>query len=135
MAPAEVSAIDVSSDAIEKAKKTYPGIHFSVHDLLSGIPGPLPHDLDLITMAEVCWYIIPSIDRALSGLHGLLRPDGHLVVLQHFHRPEDQKYGREVMQRPGDLTDLLTSARFRIESEIHLQPEPPMKALIWARKS
>ena len=29
VAPAEVSAIDVSGDAIEKAKKTYPGIHFS----------------------------------------------------------------------------------------------------------
>ena len=133
--PSEISAIDVSSDAIEKAKKTYPGIQFGVRDLISDNLGPLPHDLDLITMAEVGWYIIPGIEKVLTGFHRLLRPDGHLVVLQHFLRPEDQKYGREVMQAPGDLSDLITSAGFRIESEIHTQPKPPMKALIWARKS
>ena len=135
VAPAEVRAIDVSSDAIEKAKRTYQGIHFSVHDLLSDSPGPLPHNLDLITMAEVCWYIIPGIDRVLEALHDLLNPRGHLVILQHFHRPEEQRYGVDVMRSPSDLSDLVRRAGFRIEREMHLHPAPPMKALVWARKA
>ena len=131
--PAEVNAIDVSQTAIEKAQRLHPGVHFRVHDLLKGSWDCLPHHVDLITMAEVCWYILPEITRVLTGLAGLLRPGGHLVVLQHFYRSEDQQYGNKLMRSPADLINLLEEARFQIEREVHLQPTPPMKVLVWAR--
>ena len=132
--PSEVYGIDVSQAAIEKAKQAYPGIHFSVHDLLDDSWDSLPDRMDLITMAEVCWYIIPGIRRVFGKLHELLNHGGHLVVLQNFYRPEDQQYGGDVMQGPDELVSLVRGAGFQIDREMHLHSSPPMKALIWARK-
>lgn len=133
--PTIMHAVDVSARAIEAARANYPGIRFGVHDLLNDRREALPHGLDLITMAEVCWYIIPGIAQTFGALRELLNPGGHLLILQHFYRPEEQQYGVDVMRGPHDLVTLVKSAGFRVEQEIHLQPDPPMKALVWARKA
>ena len=132
--PVGLCAIDVSSNAIEKAAESYPEICFRVHDVLKDSWESLPRNLDLITMVEVCWYIIPRFRQVITEINRSLRSGGHLVVLQQFYRPEEQEYGNAVMERPEDLVTVLRSHGFQIEREMLLQAKPPMKALVWAQK-
>lgn len=132
--PAEIYAIDLSEAAIEQATTTHRGINFSVHDVLKDSWESLPQAIDIITMAEVCWYIPPGIAEVLKGFYGLLKSGGHLVVLQQFYNPADQRYGNDVMESSDDLVNLLGTSGFEIERDIRLGSRPPMKALLWARK-
>ena len=132
--PVRVCAIDISETAIEEASGMYPDIDFRVHNLLKDPFHRLPHNLDIITMAEVCWYIIPDISRVLDGLYELLRLGGHLAIPQHFYHPDEQQYGNEVMTAPNDLIKLLEKSRFQVVREVLIQLTPPNHVFIWARK-
>jgi len=133
---AEWSASDVSPTAVERAACAYPRVRFFVHDL--GRPDPLPFEpgtLDLITMAEVMWYVLPHLSDIFGLLHRLLRPGGHLIVLQYFLTPEEQQYGREIVASPGDLLRFVRQAGFEIRQEVYVSAQPPQDLLLWAVKA
>ncbi len=121
---------DVSPTALEKAPA---GVEYFVHDLLTG---PLPMadgSLDLITMAEVMWYLLPRLEAILADFRRVLRPGGRLLILQYFLTPEEQGYGKEWVSEPSHLLAFLTRAGFTIEQEAYLGLQPPHDLLVLAR--
>ena len=132
---AEWHACDVSAAAIEKAAADVPGVRFFVHDLSRDEEVPLERgSLDLITMAEVMWYILPQLPTVLERFFDLLRPGGHLLVLQYFLKPEEQTYGKEWVAGPDDFLRLLRAARFSIRHAVYIEAVPPQGLLAVAGK-
>jgi SAM-dependent methyltransferase len=130
---ADWHACDVSPSALEKARRAAPDVRFFVQDLARPRELPFePGSLDLVTMAEVMWYILPHLPAVLDRLHELLRPGGHLLLLQYFLRPEDQQYGREMVAGPDDLLRLVRGARFDVAHEVYLSARPPQGLLLAA---
>lgn len=132
---AEWHACDVSPTAVERASRDYPLARFFVHDL--SCPETLPFEpdsLDLITMAEVMWYVLPHLSSILGQFHRLLRPGGHLMVLQYFLPPEEQQYGKEVVASPNDLLRFARQAGLEIRHEVYVGERPPQDLLLWATK-
>jgi len=133
---AEWHACDVSRTAIDRAERDYPGIRFFVYDL--GQIDRIPFErgsLDLITMAEVVWYVLPHLAAILTRFFGLLRPGGHLMLLQYFLAPEQQQYGKEIVAAPGELIRLLAEAGFQIREQAYLGAQPPQSLLLWGVKA
>ncbi len=132
---AEWHACDVSPRAIERAAAAAPGVRFFVQDLARA--GELPFErasLDLVTMSEVMWYILPHLPGVLDRLYELLRAGGHLLLLQYFLDPEQQQYGKEIVAGPGDLLRLIRGAGFEIAHEVYLGAAPPQGLLLAAVK-
>lgn len=101
-------------------------------------PEPLsfePGSLDLVTMAEVMWYVLPHLSGIFAQLHRLLRPGGHLLVLQYFLTPEEQQYGREIVSSPSDLLRFVRQAGLEVRQEVYVGARPPQDLLLWATKS
>jgi SAM-dependent methyltransferase len=133
---AEWHACDVSSTAVERASQEDRAVHFFVHDLSRPEPLPFePGSLDLITMAEVMWYVLPHMSGIFAHIHRLLRPGGHLLVLQYFLRPEEQQYGKEIVSSPADLLRFVRQAGFEIRQEVYVGAKPPQDLLLWATKA
>jgi SAM-dependent methyltransferase len=132
---AEWHACDVSPSALDRARAAAPGVRFFVQDLARVGELPFaPCSLDLVTMAEVMWYILPHLPSVLARLHDVLGPGGHLLVLQYFLRPEDQRYGKEFVAGPDDLLRLVRAAGFQVAHEVYLSARPPQGLLLAAMK-
>ena len=132
--PVEMVAVDISAAAIDKARAAYPGIDFHVHDMTTERWSELPAGLDLITMAELLWYVLPQLESVLAGALAALRRGGRLFVLQHFYDPAEQRYGNDVMTAPADLVALLSGAGFVVDGVETVPDQAPFKAIAWCRK-
>lgn len=90
--------MDVSAEAVRKARELHPGLDFEEGDIRTyrfagaGL-------LDVVVLNEVLWYIMASaeefhlsIDNALS----MVKPGGLLVVSQAFLR--EQRYGADIAE-------------------------------------
>ena len=132
---AEWHACDVSPTAVERAAAAAPGVRVFVQDLAR--PAELPFErgtLDLVTMAEVMWYVLPHLPALFGRLHDLLRPGGRLLLLQYFLHPDDQKYGRDIVSRPAGLLRFVRAAGFDITHDVYLGEAPPQGLLLMATK-
>jgi SAM-dependent methyltransferase len=130
---AEWHACDLSPTAVAKAAAATPGVRFFQHDVRESRFAFQRESLDLITMAEVMWYVLPQLERVLREFHRLLAPGGHLVTLQYFPKPEDQAYGKEFVSAPADLLRLLREAGFELAHDVYFG-EPRYAVLAVARK-
>ncbi|MGH9371333.1 MAG: class I SAM-dependent methyltransferase [Vicinamibacterales bacterium] len=130
-----VQGCDVSSTAVEKARAQHPGIEFFVQDLMRLRDTPVPAgSLDVVTLAQVLWCVLPSTPDIMREVFRLLKPQGSLLVLQQFYSDADQKYGRGIVEDPADFLAIVRSAGFRIEQEIYVNRERPLNLLTWAVK-
>ena len=133
---AEWHACDVSSTAVEQASQEDRSVRFFVHDLSRPAPLPFkPGSLDLVTMAEVMWYVLPYLSGIFARLHRALRPGGHLMVLQYFMPPDEQQYGREIVSSPTDLLRFVRQAWFEVRHEVYVGAKPPQDMLLLAVNS
>jgi len=133
---AEWHACDVSPTAVARASRDCPQAHFFVHDLARSEPLPFePGALDLITMAEVVWYVLPHLPQIFAQFHRALRPGGHLLVLQYFLSPEEQQYGKEIVASPADLVRFVRQAGLEVRHEVYVGAQPPQELLLCAGKA
>jgi SAM-dependent methyltransferase len=132
---ASVSGCDVSATAVEKARARHPGIEFFVQDLtrLQDAPVP-PGSLDVVTLAQVLWCVLPAAPDIMRQIYRLLKPQGSLLVLQQFYGADEQKYGRGIVEDPADFLAMVRAAGFAIEQEIYVNRERPLNLLAWAVK-
>ena len=69
--------------------------------------------------------------RVLKGFR-IASAGGHLMVLQYFLPPDEQKYGKEIVSSPKDLLRFVTQAGFEIRHEVYIGARPPNDLLLWA---
>ncbi len=101
----EVTGIDISRTAIEKAALSFPEIKFVQGDLLK--EDPLPgKQFDLVVVKEVIWYICQHVPVFFKSVISKLNDNGFLYVSQSF--PEsDHWVGKEIIASHEALKQIL----------------------------
>jgi len=60
-----------------------------------------------VVTAELLWYVLPKLSELFCEIKRVLKPGGHYLIIQQFYKPEEQTYGKDVMQTPEDLIRIL----------------------------
>jgi len=118
---AKIFACDVSLTAVREAGRRCSDsrIKFFVFDLEQIEDLPFPNGFfDLIVMAQTIWCVLPSLSKILRFLRTYLNRPGDLLISQHFLKPGEQKYGRDILSGPEDLLRMLEEAGFQIEATL-----------------
>jgi 2-polyprenyl-3-methyl-5-hydroxy-6-metoxy-1,4-benzoquinol methylase len=80
----EVSGLDLSREAIEGARSSYPGIDFHIHDLYDPLPTDLCDRFDIVLAAEVIEHLfLPS--TLFARTREALGSHGHAIITTPFH--------------------------------------------------
>lgn len=132
---ATVKACDVSATAVEKARAEHPGIEFFVQDLTRLQDAPLADgSVDVVTVAQVLWCVLPSVPDIMREIYRLLKPQGSLLVLQQFYGDAEQQYGRGIVEDPADFIRMVQAAGLEVRQDIYVNRERPLNLLLWAVK-
>lgn len=132
---ADVIGVDISSTAVEEARRRHDEPDFATLDIRSEDPSPLVEgDFDVVTMAQLLWYVLEDLDEVFFQVHRSLAEDGSLVILQYFLSPDDQEYGNEIMETHEDLREHLRVAGFTVVEEAWTAVERPLGYLVRAGK-
>ena len=112
---AEVEAMDVSSIAVDRARRAcsaFPHVHISQGSLADAIP---QKSFDLIVFSEVGYYCEPStLRRILKELHDRLIPGGVFLAVHWLGQSQDHRMGGdEVHQHIERLSELRRTLSFR----------------------
>jgi SAM-dependent methyltransferase len=76
--PGQGLGVDVSPRMIEIARRRHPSLRFEVADIeRDALPGGGP--FDVVIMSDMVGHL-DDIERAFERVHGLLRPEGRLIV-------------------------------------------------------
>ena len=92
-------SVDLSPSAVEKAKKLFPHLDFSVADVTSDLAKY--GDVDCILFAEILWYILPQLNGMFEVMRENFR-DRFLLINQVFYKGT-QKYGTEYFTSMEEL--------------------------------
>lgn len=84
-------SIDISSVAIEKARKLFPHLHFEMANIATDLPKYT--NVDCVMWAEIVWYILPDLNKIIETLRNNFK-NKYLIVNQVFYKGT-QKYGVE----------------------------------------
>jgi SAM-dependent methyltransferase len=89
---------EISKTAVDKARKKYPEITFENKNIMVDI---IKNKYDLITVSEVMWYLLDSIDEVFVKLYNSLNEDGILAIHQYF--PNHQQFGNNIIDGLEDF--------------------------------
>ncbi len=89
-----ITGMDISPTAIEKAKVLFPSLDFIVGDICSECLN-VEKKYDIVLMVEILWYILEKLPQVFANIDGLLKNDGYLVFVNAFLK--EQRYGREIV--------------------------------------
>jgi SAM-dependent methyltransferase len=106
---ANVTGIDISPTAIEKAKALFPSLEFIVGDIRSECLN-VGKKYDIVIMVEVLWYILEKLPQVFANIDALLKNKGFLVFSNGF--PPEQKYGKEIIDGFDGLVRYICSEHF-----------------------
>ena len=109
MPNAHILGVDIAPTAIKKAKQKYGylGIEFETIDIQKEYKN-IAEKFDLIVMSQLMWYILPNFRAIVNHLgNEVLKDDGHLLVNQAFYKPEEQKYGKEIVSTVEEMLKLV----------------------------
>ena len=89
----DVTGIDISEVAIEKARELHPDCRFEVGEIndYSAIKALAP---DIIVMSEITWYILDDLKAFLNFLKTEM-PQVYVLHILSTYPPGEQRYGRE----------------------------------------
>lgn len=107
---AHILAVDIAPTAIKKAKQKYGnlGIEFQVMDIQKEYRN-ISEQFNLIVMSGIMWYILPNFGAIVNylGEKILKKDDAYLLTSQPFYKPEEQKYGKEIVSTVEDMLNLI----------------------------
>lgn len=96
-----VSGIDISEEAIQKAKSLFPYIRFIKSDLLKNRPLKDEY-FDLVMIKEVLWYVCHKLKLFLHNVVDMSKDNGFLFISLAF--PETNKWvGKNTIYSPEKL--------------------------------
>ena len=95
--PTKIVGIDLSREAVKKAKTSFPEFSFYEADItktetLAAVGNAR---FDTIIFEQILWYILEDIRSAFQNALGLLQPKGSIIVSNAFLR--EQGYGKEII--------------------------------------
>jgi SAM-dependent methyltransferase len=133
---ARLLACDISPAAIAKADASWntggrDRIEFFSLDVRDS-QAALPAQCDVVTISQLLWYVLPEFPDLLARIRRALKPGGHLVILQSFLLPQQQRYGREYMTKPEDLIAMVETAGFKPLKNVLIGKDPPNNFLLIA---
>jgi SAM-dependent methyltransferase len=102
-------AVDIAPAAIKKAEQKYAhaDIDFRVMDIQKEYKN-IHEKFDLIVMSQLMWYMLPNFRAIVNHLgEEVVKNDGYLLVNQVFYKPEEQKYGKEIVSTIEDMLRLI----------------------------
>jgi SAM-dependent methyltransferase len=84
-------SVDISAEAIEKAKSLFPHLNFAVADITRDLANY--KSVDCVLFAEIVWYILPELPAIFKVLSEYFKGK-YLIVNQVFYKGS-QKYGTD----------------------------------------
>jgi SAM-dependent methyltransferase len=117
----DVTAIDISSTAVAKARELFPGIDFQVADIHHQNPFQA-ESFDLIVCKDLMWYVFDHLLQLISIMKHILRKGGFLYISQSF--PGGENYvGKEVIKSPLNLKDIFSRSLKPVYYMVEWDPE------------
>ncbi len=92
-------SVDLSQSAVDRAKKLFPHLDFSVADITRDLERF--RDADCILFAEILWYILPELNDLFAVMRDNFK-DKFLLINQVFYKGT-QKYGTEYFTGMDEL--------------------------------
>jgi len=85
---AQVTGVDITQASVETLRRRFPALTFFQADI-SSAELTLSGDYDLVFAISVLYHIVEEqrFERALAHLCSRVRPGGHLVLVDAFHKP------------------------------------------------
>lgn len=99
----KIKGIDISKEAITKAKKKFPKLDFGVYDVTKDLVEF--KEFDCIMLSEILWYILPELNLVISALKEHFEGK-YLIINQVFYKGT-QKYGNEYFTTLDELIDYI----------------------------
>jgi len=96
-------SVDISPEAILKAKKLFPHLDFSVSDVTKDLAKY--SELDCILLSEIIWYILPDLQAMFTSLSTNFKGK-YLIVNQVFYKGT-QKYGNDYFSSLSEFIDFV----------------------------
>jgi len=110
----DVIGWEVSKIATSKAMNKYPSIIFEHKNIMTN---DIDNKYDLITISEVMWYLLDSIDEVFNKLFNSLNNDGILAIHQYF--PDKQNFGNDIINGLEDFEKFIEQhTRFEFINKI-----------------
>lgn len=92
MVTKDVKGVDISPEAIKRARELFPTVTFDVMDIRKD---RIYEKYDVILMSGILWYILNDLDAVLKKVRDALEYEGYIVIFQTFI--PDQKYGKDIV--------------------------------------
>jgi len=89
----EVTGMDISKTAVQKAKKSFNSLRFKVGDISSSKFNSEKYDC--IILNQLLWYILANLPVAFDNCLKSLKPGGKLILSQAFLHTQ-QRYGKDI---------------------------------------
>jgi len=103
----EVSGSDISTRAIQVAKKKFPNYNFFVNDITSR-KKVTDKKFDIVIFNQILWYILEKLDDSIFNSHFILKNNGYFIISQAFLKSE-QKYGKDIINGFKGLDQVMQS--------------------------
>ncbi|MDR3204737.1 MAG: class I SAM-dependent methyltransferase [Deltaproteobacteria bacterium] len=119
---------DISPTALLKAQKRLEGqavdgfkieyLTFDLRLLGDNLSPILDLSFDLIILAQVLWGLIENLEGLFPNVARKLKPNGYLLISQHFPKPHEQTYAVDKITGANDLQDLAVLAGFKLQHSL-----------------
>ncbi len=99
-----VTGIDVSNDAINKARLLHPNVEFITLNLLNDDISYLKGAFDFLYIKDIFWYVMHQADKFIETSQSLLKDDGLIYLMQSV--PDlDRFYGSDIFPSTFSIAD------------------------------
>ena len=103
----DITGMDISKIAIEKARQLFPDIKFVSGDIISKSIAS-DRQYNMIVLNQLLWYVLPSLDQVIFNCDRLLTASGKIVISQAFFKStQTQKYGKDICDGFQGLLDYI----------------------------
>ena len=100
-----VTGWEISKTATNKATKKYPSILFENRNIMTE---KISKEYELITISEVLWYLLESIEMVFDNLYNGLKDNGILAIHQYF--PKHQNFGNGIINGLEDFEKFIENS-------------------------
>lgn len=102
LARKSVDALDVSPEAIKKARQLHPGIRFYVDDVTRA-SFRLRRAYDVVVVRDVFWYVFEHMGTVVRNVDASVKSQGLLYLCQSFPALDRPFVGKEIIPNPDRL--------------------------------